>query len=106
MPYPSPRPGGVAPRVIKAFSGNLGGLEWTRDNKKLIFSHGPNGAQNTLSELTIVDGSVQDLPFGRHAGSLALDARGDRMAFTVRIRAATTTFGAETCCIPRLHRSN
>ena len=76
---------GLSPRVIKEFSGNLDGLEWNRENKKLIFSHGPNGAENTLSELTIMDGSVQDLPFGQGAGSLTVAARSDRMAFTFRL---------------------
>jgi Tol biopolymer transport system component/DNA-binding winged helix-turn-helix (wHTH) protein len=75
---------GIAPRLIKAFSGFLEGLEWTGDNKKLIFSHTQTGdAYGTLSELTIADGSVRDLPVGRRAVSLTLDAKGDRMAFTV-----------------------
>jgi serine/threonine protein kinase/Tol biopolymer transport system component len=76
-------PEGLSPRVIKEFSGYLSGLEWNRENNKLIFSHSLNGAENTLSELTIADGSVQDLPFGRDAGSLAVAARSDRVAFTV-----------------------
>jgi Tol biopolymer transport system component/DNA-binding winged helix-turn-helix (wHTH) protein len=75
---------GVAPRLIKAVSGYLGGLEWTGDNKKLIFSHVQTGDDHdTLGELTIADGSVRDLPIGRRAASLTLDAKGDRMAFTV-----------------------
>jgi len=75
---------GVAPRVIKAFSGFLEGLAWTGDNKKLIFSHSHTGdAHETLSELTIADGSVRDLPFGSDAGTLAVSASGDRLAYTV-----------------------
>jgi Tol biopolymer transport system component/DNA-binding winged helix-turn-helix (wHTH) protein len=75
---------GAAPRLSKAFSGYLLGLEWTGDNKKLIFSHTQTGdAHETLSELTIADGSVRELLVGRRAVSLTLDAKGDRMAFTV-----------------------
>jgi serine/threonine protein kinase len=73
---------GLSPRVIKEFSGYLNGLEWNRENNKLIFSHSLNGAE-TLRELTIADGSVQDLPFGRGGGSLTVAARSDRLAFTV-----------------------
>jgi Tol biopolymer transport system component/DNA-binding winged helix-turn-helix (wHTH) protein len=75
---------GVAPRLIKAVSGFLGGLAWTGDNKKLIFSHSQTGdAHETLSELTIADGSVRDLPFGSDAETLAVSASGDRLAYTV-----------------------
>jgi serine/threonine protein kinase len=76
---------GLSPRVIKEFSGDVGDLAWNRENNKLIFSHSVEGADNyTLSELTIADGSVQDLPFGRGAVWLAVAARGDRMAFTAQ----------------------
>jgi serine/threonine protein kinase len=72
---------GLSPRVIKEFSGGVGGLVWNREDKKLIFSHWLN-EKGTLSELTIADGSVQALPFGQGAGWLAVAARNDRMAFT------------------------
>jgi Tol biopolymer transport system component/DNA-binding winged helix-turn-helix (wHTH) protein len=75
---------GGAPRSIKAFSGFLEGLGWAGDNKKLIFSRSQTGdAQETLSELTITDGSVRELPVGRSAVALTLDAKGDRLAYTV-----------------------
>jgi Tol biopolymer transport system component/DNA-binding winged helix-turn-helix (wHTH) protein len=75
---------GVAPRLIKEVPGWLGGLAWTDDNKGLLFSHAQTGdAYSTLSELTIVDGSVRDLPFGRGAWGLAVAANGHRMAFNV-----------------------
>jgi serine/threonine protein kinase len=74
---------GLSPRVIKEFSGGVNALAWNRENKKLIFSHSldVDDSNNTLSELTIADGSVQDLPFGRGAAFLAVAGRSDRMAF-------------------------
>jgi serine/threonine protein kinase/Tol biopolymer transport system component len=77
--------GGASPRMIKAFPGFLGGLGWTPDNGRLIFSHASSGnATSTLSELALADGSVRDLHFGSGAGDLAIPSRGDRMAFAVQ----------------------
>jgi serine/threonine protein kinase len=75
-------PDGLSPRVIKEFSGDVGGLAWNRENNKLIFSHS-NTAESMLSELTIADGSVQDLPSGKGAVWLTVAARNDRIAFTI-----------------------
>jgi serine/threonine protein kinase len=75
---------GVAPRVIKDFPGWLNGLAWSGDNKRLFLSQFKTGdAQGALRELTIADGSVQDLPFGP-GGDLAISPKGDRLAYQNR----------------------
>jgi Tol biopolymer transport system component/DNA-binding winged helix-turn-helix (wHTH) protein len=75
---------GLAPRLIKQFPGWLNGLAWTGDNKRLLFLHMQTGDDHErLSELTVGDASVRDLPIGPVGGTLAVSTSGDRLAYTV-----------------------
>jgi Tol biopolymer transport system component/DNA-binding winged helix-turn-helix (wHTH) protein len=73
---------GASPRVLKGFRGWVEGLEWTADNKNLLFSHDETGSANHLSLLTIANGSVRDLSFGQEAEHLTVSARSGRMAYS------------------------
>jgi Tol biopolymer transport system component/DNA-binding winged helix-turn-helix (wHTH) protein len=76
--------GGTAPKIVKTFPGFLEGLEWTGDDKRLLFSHDRSGdTDNTLDEFTIADTSVRQLSFGRGAGVLTVAPKCNRVAFTV-----------------------
>jgi Tol biopolymer transport system component len=76
---------GTGVQILKEFPGYINGLAWTGDNKRLLFTQLQNGAEHgVLSELSVKDGSVRDLPFGQDwGGPLSISARGDRVAFAV-----------------------
>jgi Tol biopolymer transport system component len=75
---------GTGVRILKEFPGYINGLAWTGDNERLLFQQYQTGAEHgVISELSVMDGSVRDLPFGKDWGSLSISAQGDRVAFTV-----------------------
>jgi Tol biopolymer transport system component len=77
-------PDGAAPKLVKTFPGFLEGLEWTEDDKRLLFSHDRTGdTHSTIDEFTIADGSVRQLSFDRGAGGLAVAPKDHRIAFSV-----------------------
>jgi len=75
---------GTGVRILKEFPGFINGLAWAGDNKRLLVQHFQTGAeQGVLSELSVKDGSVHDLPFGQDWETLSISARGDRVVYTV-----------------------
>jgi len=84
---------GVAPRLIKKFTGYLLGMAWMSDNKRLLFSSSKTGdARSQLHVLAIADGSVQDLPFGAGAERLTVASYGDRLAYDVELGVNSEVF--------------
>ncbi|MGC1905951.1 MAG: winged helix-turn-helix domain-containing protein [Candidatus Acidiferrum sp.] len=75
---------GSGSRIVKEFKGYNSALAWTGDNKRLLFNQFQTGSDHTnLRELTIADGSVRDLPFGKGAEGFSISAKGDRFTFAV-----------------------
>jgi eukaryotic-like serine/threonine-protein kinase len=90
------RSDGSGSRIVREFKGFNNGLAWTGDNKRLLFSQFQTGNDHTdLRELTIADGSVRDLPFGKGAEALSISARGDRLAFAIESGGNDTIWRAD-----------
>ncbi len=90
------RSDGSGSRILKEFKGYDNGLAWTGDNKRLLFCQFENGADHAqLRELTIADGSVRDLPFGKDFGALSISAKGDRLAFAMESGGNDTIWRAD-----------
>ena len=81
--YTVPSSGGP-PRLVTRFGTGWGwpfGIVWTGDDKRLTLSRSRFGFDNELDEVTLADGSLRKLSFGQDAFSLAISAKGDKLAF-------------------------
>jgi len=90
------RSDGSRSRILKEFKGYTSALAWTGDNKRLLFNQFQTGSDHTdLRELTIADGSVSDLSFGKDAETLSTSAKGDRLTFAVESGGNNTIWRAD-----------
>jgi len=71
-----------SPDVIGRFFGRPGGIAWTIDGKRLVFSQN-DGADIGLYEIALADRSVRKLPFGQNGLWPTISAKGDKLAYTV-----------------------
>jgi Tol biopolymer transport system component/DNA-binding winged helix-turn-helix (wHTH) protein len=80
--YTVPTIGGT-PKLVTTFTGWTlpGAPAWTRDDKKLIFSHPHFGLGDELNEITIANGSLRRLEFANEASSPTISAKGDKLAY-------------------------
>jgi len=73
---------GVAPRIVRTFSGWPFGIAWTGDDKRLVLAQGQFGVDhNVLLELKLADASIRKLPFGENPEYPVISAKGDRIAY-------------------------
>jgi len=73
---------GVGSRIVKEFKGFTNGMVWSAGDKHVLFNQFESGSDHSdLRELTIADGSVRELPFGRNFEAPSISARGDRLIF-------------------------
>jgi serine/threonine protein kinase len=85
---------GVGPRVIKEFPGYFHGMAWRSDSKSLLFFSSTTG-NSQLRDLTIADGSIQDLPFGQGGNMPTVALTGDRLAYAVEVGGNNEIFRAD-----------
>jgi Tol biopolymer transport system component len=87
---------GLAPKIVKNFSGWINGLTWSGDDKRLVFSQAkPGDARAQLRELTIADGSDRDLPFAGGANWPDISASGERLVYGVESGGNNTIWRAD-----------
>jgi len=77
--YTIPRDGG-SPRLLASILGYPGGLAWSSDGKRVIFSNDA-GDGGGLWQLDM-EGNLARLPFGEEASEPAVAAHGGRLAYT------------------------
>jgi Tol biopolymer transport system component len=83
--YIVPSSGGP-PRLVTRFGTGWGwpfGIVWTGDDKRLILSRSRFGFDNELDEITLADRLLRKLSFGQDVFSLAISAKGDKLAYAV-----------------------
>jgi Tol biopolymer transport system component/DNA-binding winged helix-turn-helix (wHTH) protein len=81
--YIVPSSGGP-PMLVTRFGTGWGwpyGIAWTANDEKLILSRPRFGFDSELDEVTLADGSLRKLSFGQDTLSLAISAKGDKLAF-------------------------
>jgi len=85
--YSVPSSGGPPIPVtrFRSLYGYPRGIAWTANDKKLILSRPQFFDDFELDEVTLANGSLRKLPFGQDADLPAISARGDKLAFAVRI---------------------
>jgi Tol biopolymer transport system component len=59
------------------------GFVWSADDQQLILSRPRIGDDFELDEVTLADGSLRKLPFGKDAMWPAISAKGDKLAYVV-----------------------
>ena len=69
------------PRMIATLHGIPGGLTWSADDNRLIYS-GESGTQGKLIDVTVADGSFKKLAFAGDSHLPTVSQRGDKLAYS------------------------
>jgi Tol biopolymer transport system component/DNA-binding winged helix-turn-helix (wHTH) protein len=80
--YSLPIAGGQ-PKMISLFQASPGGLAWSADDKRLIYSLS-DGSSDKLDEVTVADGSTKQLAIAGSTSQPTVSSRGDKLAYTSR----------------------
>jgi Tol biopolymer transport system component len=70
------------PRMIASLHGIPGGLTWSADDRRLIYS-AESGTQGKLIDVTVADGSFKKLAFAGDSHLPTISQRGDKLAYSL-----------------------
>jgi Tol biopolymer transport system component/DNA-binding winged helix-turn-helix (wHTH) protein len=73
--------GGGKGKLVTTFTGWPNGIAWESNMEKIVLAQ-DRGTGGELAEVTVADGSIQNIAFGQGADWPAISAKGDKLAYS------------------------